>query len=500
MPDEAGHHDAAHHDDAGSLSNADLAPVKPGQRTWSTWNIAALWIGMVVQIPTYTIAAEAINQGMNWWQATFTVLLGNLIVLVPMILNGHGGTKYGVPFPVLIRASFGTVGAHIPSIARGLVACGWFGIQSWIGGSAIYTIAVTLGWIDPTGAMTLPVLHLTPAELLCFLLFWAINLAIILAGIESIRWLESFAAPVLLAAGIALLVWALMKAHDKGQLAAVFSSTTSFPDGVSFWHVFFPQLTAMVGFWATLSLNIPDFTRYARSQRSQVLGQVIGLPSTMTLFCLIGIFVTAASPIIFGQTIGNPVTLVGKLDNTTVIVISMIMLSLATLSTNLAANVVSPANGFSNVAPRRISFRTGALITCAIGVVIFPWRLYEDLGNYIFVWLIGYSALLGPIAGIMLCDYFVLRRTRLDRDALYDPRGPYRGINRAAMAAVTVAVLPNLPGFTHAAAKWAPFPGPIQGVFDAIYTYAWFVGFAIAFILYACLRRGRPWNQPPIRP
>ncbi|MCH2133345.1 MAG: NCS1 family nucleobase:cation symporter-1 [Phycisphaerales bacterium] len=461
-----------------SLSNPDLAPVPPEGRTWSRWNIAALWIGMSVCVPTYLLASGMIEAGMNWWQAVLTVLLANLIVLAPMILNGHGGTKYGIPFPVLARASFGTTGAHIPAIARALVACGWFGIQTWIGGAAIYSILGTLGWIDAAAdTHTLGFLNITALQLLCFLAFWVVHVAIVITGIESIKIFEAWAAPFLILCGLALLVWAFTTVDD---VSALFTSEVTRPEGVSFWSIFIPSLTATVGFWATLSLNIPDFTRYCRSQKDQALGQLYGLPTTMTLFCFIGIIVTGASVVIYGKALWDPVELVQRMGTPWVVVASMLVLMIATLSTNLAANVVSPANGFSNIAPRRISFRTGALATCVIGVVIMPWRLVTDHEKYVETWLIGYSALLGPIAGIMLCDYFIVRRTTLDVDDLYDPRGQYRGSNWAAIAALILGVLPNLPGFINAATKIAIF-GPI---FDTIYSYGWFVGLPVAAIFY----------------
>lgn len=470
------------------LTNPDLAPVPPDKRTWSKWHIAALWVGMSVCIPTYMIAGSLISNGMNWWQAVLTVLLANLIVLVPMVLNGHAGTKYGIPFPVLVRSSFGTFGAHIPSIARSLVACGWFGIQTWIGAGALYSLVLTLGLVaqEPENA-AVPFLGITAIEFGCFLVFWLVQVVIIMCGINSIKWLETWAAPFLIVAGIALLVWALMKVSTtQTGIAALFTSKTNYLPGESFWTVFFPMLTATVGFWATLSLNIPDFTRYCRSQKDQVVGQLIGLPPTMTIFCFIGIIVTSATVFIFGEEIWQPVEVVNRLGSKPVVVVSMLAILLATLSTNLAANVVSPANGFSNLAPRLISFRFGALMTCVIGVVIMPWKLMDNLGAYIFTWLIGYSALLGPIAGIMICDYFIVRRRRLDVEALYDGRGQYAGVNWVAIVALVLAVIPNIPGFINSVTLSA---GTIEAYFppfwDTIYLYAWFVGFLIGMVVYA---------------
>jgi NCS1 family nucleobase:cation symporter-1 len=467
------------------LINTDLAPVSPDERTWSSWNIAALWIGMAVCIPTYMLAGGMISLGMNWWQATLTVMAGNFIVLIPMILNGHAGTKLGVPFPVLVRASFGVNGAHIPSIARSLVACGWFGIQCWIGGAALYTILGILGVFDPAlDTNKIPVLGITAIQFASFLVFWLIHVVIVIRGIDSIKVLESWAAPFLIASGVALLIWAVFRVDNPTQL---FSSKTNFADGSNFWKVFFPQLTAMVGFWATLSLNIPDFTRYCKSQKSQAVGQLIGLPPTMTLFCFIGIIVTGATVILYGEAIWNPVDLVAKMGSPTIVIISMIALLIATLSTNLAANVVSPANGFSNISPTRISFRIGGLITCFIGVIMMPWRLISDTQGYIFTWLIGYSALIGPIVGIMLCDYFLIRKTNIDTEELYRAEGNFKGINWRAMFTLAIAIIPNIPGFINAASDKTIFPA----YFDLIYTYAWFVGVLVSVILYWILMKSK---------
>ena len=464
------------------LINPDIAPVSQEERTWNKWHLAALWIGMSVCIPTYMLAASMIQAGMTWWQSVLTVMLGNLIVLVPMILMGHAGTKYGIPFPVLARASFGTKGAHIPAIARSLVACGWFGIQTWIGGFAIYQVLGVLGWIDVAGdTNVLPILEITALQFLCFIAFWVLNFVIVLKGIDCIKWLESWAAPFLIIMGLAILIWAAIKV---GGVAQMFPAAPE--DPAPFWPMFFPQLTAMVGFWATLSLNIPDFTRYCKSQKDQALGQLIGLPTTMTLFSFIGIAVTSATIVIFGSAIWDPILLVGQLGSTTAVVISLIALTVATLSTNIAANVVSPANGFANISPRKISFRTGGIITCVIGIVIMPWRLYNDLGDYIFTWLIGYSALLGPIAGIMICDYFITRRTKLNADDLYSSTGRYAGFRWSTVIILLISVAPNLPGFINAAFKTDLFPE----FFNQLYSYAWFVGITIAFVLYGILNLG----------
>ena len=472
------------------LYNKDLAPVPSSRRTWSMWSIAALWVGMAICITTYTLASSLIEQGMNWKQAIFIIFLGNLIVLIPMTLNAHPGTAYGIPFPVLVRASFGTLGSNIPALMRALVACGWFGIQTWIGGAAIYAMSSIIFGFDTTHKEVLPFLGISPGELLCFLIFWAINIFIIVRGMDSIKWLEIFSAPFLILTGFGLLVWAYLAAKGWGP---ILSQPSKFHSLGEFWPAFAAGLTAMVGYWATLSLNIPDFSRFAKSQRDQIAGQALGLPLSMTFYAFIGVAVTSATVIVFGKVIWDPVGLMQRFHSPILSFIALITLAIATLSTNLAANVVSPANDFSNLAPRFISFKTGGIITGIIGILMFPWKLYADPSGYIFTWLIGYSALLGPIGGIMIADYFVYRKRQLEVDDLYREDGRYRysgGFSAVAILTLMLAVLPNLPGFLVnvkllSAESVPPF-------LVALYNYAWFVGFTIAFVVYLLLRRILP--------
>ena len=474
------------------LWNEDLAPVLPSARTWNAKSYAALWVAMVACVPTYMLAGGLIAAGMNWFQAVLTVFLGNVIVLIPMLAIGHMGAKYGVPFPVLLRSAFGPHGAKIPAVARGLVACGWFGINTWVGGSAIYVILNSL-----TGGIfhgsPLPVLGIDLAQTICFLLFWAMHLYFIRHGTESIRVLEVLAAPFLLAMALALLIWAYVTAGGFGEML---SAPSQFIEGGAkegqFWTTFFLSLTGMVGFWATMALNIPDFTRFAKNQKAQIIGQAIGLPLPMAFFAFISVAVTSATVTIYGEAVWNPVDLAGRMGGGGVI-LALAALVIATLTTNLAANIVAPAYGFSNLAPSKISFRMGGYITAAVGIMIFPWKLVEDAGAYIFTWLVGYSALLGPIAGILIADYFLLRRTKLSVDDLFKMDGAYgakNGWNIAGLLAFVIGVLPNLPGFLHAAGAVDSVPA----IFDGVYTYAWFVGFVVAGTTYFLMtqRRTKP--------
>ncbi len=447
---------------ASSLYNEDLAPVPTEKRTWGIYNYASLWVAMSVCIPTYMLASGLIAGGMSWKQAIGTILLGNVIVLIPMILNAHAGAKYGIPFPVLVRASFGTRGANVPAVLRALVACGWFGIQSWIGGQAIYSMLQVL-WPAVASSVWTP--------WICFYSFWLLTMAVIWRGIDTIKYLEGIGAPFMLAVGLLLLWWISRKA---GGLGPVLQTPSKFQTTGEFMKFFIPSLTGMVGFWATVALNIPDFTRYARSQKAQMIGQALGLPASMTIYSFIGVAVTSASVILFGQAIWDPVALLARFHEPVIASIALVALLVATLNTNVAANVVSPSNDFSNLNPRLISFRTGGLITGVVGVMMMPWKLLTDFQSYIFGWLVGYSGLLGPVAGIMITDYFLLRRTYLDVGELYNPAGIYRygsGVNYRAIVALIAGVVVALIGLLVPPLRW-------------LYDYAWFVGFFVSSATY----------------
>ncbi|WDD91293.1 NCS1 family nucleobase:cation symporter-1 [Burkholderia sp. FERM BP-3421] len=489
---------------AGGLFNDDLAPTGVAQRTWRWHHFAALWVGMVMNIASYMLAAGLTDQGMSPVQAVLTVLLGNLIVLAPMILIGHAGAKYGIPYAVLVRTSFGTQGAKLPALLRAVVACGWYGIQTWLGGSAIYTLLNILTGNALHGP-ALPLLGITAGQLACFLGFWALQLYFVIRGTESIRWLESWSAPIKIVMCAVLVAWACSKAGGVGSMLA---QPSQFVAGGrkagQFWATFWPGLTAMVGFWATLALNIPDFTRFARSQRDQMIGQSLGLPIPMALLSVVSVVVTSATVVIYGKAIWDPIDLASRMEGIGV-GIALVILTLDTMCCNLAANLVGPAYDFSSLWPRAVSYRTGGLITAGLAVAMMPWKILATTEGYIFTWLIGYSALLGPVAGIMVVDYFAIRRTRIDVAQLFEPRGAYAyagGWNLAAVAALVLGVLPNLPGFLHEA-----FPGAFPGVpalFRHLYTYAWFVGLVIAAAVYGVLmlaagcrarEAGNPFHQ-----
>lgn len=478
-----------------TLSNADLIPTTAAQRTWRWYHFAALWVGMVMCIPAYTLAASLIESGMSWRQAVGTVFLGNLIVLVPMLLIGHAGAKYGIPYAVLARASFGTRGARLPALLRALVACGWYGIQTWFGGQMIYTLAgVLLG--HPLTGDPLPGLGISAAQFGCFLLFWALQFWFVVHGIEAIRKLETYTAPLKILICFVLLWWAWDKA---GGFGPILDQPSAFVEGGrkagQFSAVFWPSLTAMVGFWATLALNIPDFTRFAKTQRDQLVGQALGLPLPMGLLAALAVFVTSATVVIYGKALWDPVDLASRMTGAAVL-IALIVLLIDTVSVNLAANLVGPAYDFSALAPGKVSYKLGGMLTAGLAIVMMPWKILASTEGYVFTWLIGYSALLGPVAGILIVDYYLLRRTELVVADLYREGGCYSyrgGWNAAALIAFAVGVAPNIPGFLNAAFP-AAFP-EVGSLFKAIYTYAWFAGLALAAVVYGVLMTGKVQPQ-----
>jgi NCS1 family nucleobase:cation symporter-1 len=455
--------------------NDDIAPTRASQRTWSRWNVAALWVGMAICVPTYTLGGVLTAYfGLSVSEALWTILFANIIVLVPLTLNAFPGTRYGIPCPVVLRASFGIIGSNVPSLIRAIVACGWFGVQTLFGGIAIHLLLAEMfdGWAALGGT----------GEVLGFFIFWVANIAVVIRGAESIKRLETLAAPMLLIVAIGLIIWAM----PKVSMQEVLSTPASRPADAPFLPYFMAALTAMVGFWATLSLNIPDFSRFARSQRSQVIGQIIGLPLTMLLFAGLGVVLTAASAELVGQTISDPINLIGKIDNPLWVVLSMLMIILATISTNTAANIVSPTNVFQNVAPKYINENKGVIITGIIGIVLMSWELLKKLGwletdvsveSLYSNWLIGYSSLLGPIAGIMVVDYFLVKDQAYDVLALYKDDAGYPAWNRAGFIAFLVPVGLTLVAITTGALSW-------------FYTYGWFTGSILGGLIYYFAARG----------
>jgi len=458
--------------------NDDIAPTKVSQRTWNTWNVAALWVGMAICVPTYTLGGVLTSYfGLSIIEALITILVANIIILIPLTLNAYPGTKFGIPFPVLLRSSFGIYGSNLPAMIRALIACGWFGIQTMFGGLAIHLLfsAMSSSWAALGGT----------GEVIGFFIFWVLNIYVVIKGSESIKWMETLAAPLLLAVGVGLIFWAA----PNIDVAELMSAPANRPEGASVWSYFFGGLTAMVGFWATLSLNIPDFSRFVRTQKDQVWGQIIGLPVTMFLFATLGVIMTAASPRLVGESISDPISLIGKIDSPFWVAIAMVFIIIATISTNTAANVVSPTNDFQNVMPKYINMKRGTLLTGLVGILLMGWELLIKLDwvqsdvsveSMYSNWLLGYSSLLGPIAGIMIVDYFFIKKQNLNLVDLYKKDGEYPAINKAGMIAFFVPVALTILALTTKNLMW-------------FYDYGWFTGSALGGIIYAlmCSKQNR---------
>lgn len=457
-----------------SRYNSDIAPTRIAERTWNKWNIASLWVGMSICVPTYTLGGVLTAYfGLSVMEALAAIFLANVIILIPLTLNAFPGTKYGIPFPVVLRSSFGIIGSNVPALIRAVVACGWFGIQTMFGGIAVHLLfsAISDGWASLGGK----------GEVAGFFIFWVANLWVVIRGADSIRRLEAIAAPLLLIVGTGLIVWA----WPQASITELVATPANRPADASLVGYFMAGLTAMVGFWATLSLNIPDFSRFAKSQRSQITGQVIGLPVTMFLFAGLGVLMTAASQQLVGETVSDPINLIGKIDNDFWVGGAMILIILATISTNTAANIVSPTNDFQNVAPKLINHTKGVIVTGLIGLGLMSWELAKKMGwlvsdvsveSLYSNWLLGYSSLLGPIAGIMIVDYFLVRKQEYDLPALYLNGSTYPAWNTAGFIAFLVPV-----GLTVVAIT--------TGAFGWFYNYGWFSGSILGALIYYAMSR-----------
>jgi NCS1 family nucleobase:cation symporter-1 len=461
--------------------NESIAPTSAKSRNWTTKDFAILWISISATVVTYMSGSTLMALGMLWWQALFTVFLGTTITLIPIILNSHVGAKYGIPFPVYCRASFGLNGANLPVLIRALVACGWFGIVSWIGAQAFYMIILVF-YPGVKHLSPIPFLDINFMQIICIVLFLSLHGLALLRGMNSIKFLLNIKAPLLALVGIVLLFWALPYLNSSA-LTSIENIATS--GGSNFWKVFPSAMTSVIALSVALSVNIADFSRFSKSQKSHVIGQAIGLPLTMIFFAFVGIAVSAATLAIYGEVIWDPVELLGKAPNTTILISGSAIIIIASLTTNIAANLVSAANDFSNFWPKRISFKTGGFITIILGLLIQPWKILANSNGYIYKWLLSYTCFFGAIGGILIADYYLVRKKKLNVENLYLRNGEYwykNGFNIKAIIAFVLAIMPCIPGMLNTM-------GIIKsrGFFIALYDYNWFVGFIISFVAYALL-------------
>lgn len=485
-----------------AVVNDDLRPVPLARRRWTTYDFMALWVGMAHNVASWTLASGLIAVGMNWVQAVGTIAFANILILVPMLLTGHAGTKYGIPFPVFARASFGVRGANLPALVRAAVACAWFGIQSWIGGEAIFVLTGKLfgdSWLHAGLFGGYPW-----TQWMSFALFWVLEVAIVMRGMEALRRFESWAAPLVVVGAAVLLIWIAVRAGGFGPLVR---EPSELGWGREFWKVLCPSLMAVVGSWSTLSLNMPDFTRFGDSQRAQMRGQALGLPTTMTLFAVLAVLVTSGTQVVYGEPIWDPVQVSAKMDSAVGTLFALTVVLIATLSVNIPANIISSAYDLANLAPKAIGFRTGALITSIAGVLIMPWKLIADPHTYIYTWLHVVGSLLGTVAGVLIADYWLVRRTRLVVADLYRRRGRYWYVGgwnwRATLAFALGGLLAIGGSYSTIIDDVAQGPFPSDGFIPALRPladYGWAVGLGSALLIYLLLARpGRRHSAPARR-
>lgn len=405
------------------LYNKDLAPVPFAKRTWGYYEFIAIWVGMSVCVPTWMLGASMVDAGFNWAIVVGTIALGNLIVLIPMILNSFAGAKYGIPFPVFLRSAFGIYGANIPALLRAVVAIGWFGIQTMVMAFAIDGILVEL---SPTGyggmAGSVGFFNLPAHTVISFFISWIMTVVICYYSspkhsAPGVKWLNDISAPILIVIGLGLLWWGYAKAGGWGPILNQ-PTTASW----SIWPAF---LTAMVAYWATLAINISDLTRFAKNQKVQYIGQTVGMPTTMTLYSFIGVAVTSATVVIYGAAIWDPVALMIKTGSLFFIYIGLIFVILATLTTNIAANMIAPINDVMHVYPKKLNWEVTTIIISIIGILMQPWRFLADPNAYIWTWLLGYGAFLGPVAGVVVADFWLIRKQTIKLDDIYQKDGYY---------------------------------------------------------------------------
>jgi NCS1 family nucleobase:cation symporter-1 len=494
------------------LYNKDLAPTPARLRNWGLYSFLAFWIGCCVVIPSWSLANIGLVFGFDPLTSIMVVILGNAIVTVPLLLNSHVGAKYGIPFPVFVRASFGTWGANIAALLRGIVACGWFGIESWLGGYAMYVLLTILfPQLADTATINLgPVILPGLMQTVMFLVFLVIQVWIAIAappwkGSRAIKTMFDWSAPFLLAFTLFLFVYLGAKVGFDKMLSFSLSPDKPLGGGFYFW---FLLLNINVGFWATMALNISDVTRFAKDQTRQMIGQAVGLIGTMAFFSAMGVFVTAGGVLAYPQTradtanqaatatnLWNPINLFAQLNadlGAVIIVFALVFVVLAQLSTNVGANVIAPANDFQNLAPKRLNWTAGVLITAILGTIIQPWNLFFNAMTYAVNWLSGYGAFLGAIGGIMIADYWLLRHQKLNLLELYRENGVYSyrngwGVNPYAIIALLIGILPPVIGWLHVIGWFINIPGYAGSWLDWLQTGSWFWSFFTSLISYYVL-------------
>jgi NCS1 family nucleobase:cation symporter-1 len=457
---------------APGLTNNDLLPTGESERRWTWWHFAALWMGMVHNIFNFTWIGGLVVLGMSVWQALAVALAGNLVQTALIGLNGRVGAHYGLPFAVWARSAFGVYGANVAALARGAVAVGWFGVQSYLAATAINLLITTVvpGW-GRVGHSSF--LGMAPSLWAVVVGYWLLNFVVVRNGMGTIRRFESWAGPAIFVVMAILLVWVVVRAGGAGSLlhqhAARYPTTSDF-----LAHGFVPAVSLYIaGSWAAMVLNIPDLTRFARSNRQQFWGTMIGLPAASLVYFGMAAVIVSAVQRLYGQTLWNPTDVLATIGNPALSIVGATLLAIATISVNIPANIVSPAYDLTNLLPRLLTFRTAAYLSIVLGFLAMPWQLLSSPETLYSV-LHNIGVVIGPITGIMLADYFVIRRQRMDVAQLFSSMGRYR--YRAGYNPVALTVLALVVALLLAAEA--------SSRLHDVYEHAWLVGVSTAFIGY----------------
>ncbi|MCL2355266.1 MAG: cytosine permease, partial [Oscillospiraceae bacterium] len=451
--------------------NNDLSPADLSKRTWGTYTFFSCWVGMNICIPAYQMASSAIAMGLSWWLSLVLVFSGNLIILIPMLLNSRAGIKYGITFPVYARSVFGIRGAQIPVIIRSVIGAAWTGILIWLGAESLQ-VALELIFEPWQGFRY--------GQAVCYIFFWILNIGFTLGGSDVFKKLKEYSTPLLGLFCIGLSIWGIRATYQAGYVAIDAIRYLNISSNINVRQTITVFLVANISYYSTWAMNVSDLSRFAKNEKSHHIGIIVGLPLSMMLIAFCGIFVTGASKLIFGEPMWNPNDVVLAIGNRWGALFAAIAILLATLSTNVTTNILPPANGLTNLYPRKVSYKTGVIITGIIATAIQPWRLVADPSGYIYDWLSTYGILTGPFASILICDYFLFKKQTLSLVDLYSGHGSnywyYKGFNLRAILAWCFAVIPSIAGI---------FIAPLRVLRD----YGWILSFVLGFIIYFILTK-----------
>ncbi|WP_342514415.1 NCS1 family nucleobase:cation symporter [Sporosarcina sp. FSL K6-1522] len=451
----------------------DLMPTSPKERKWKIGNYFSLWMGNVHNVPAYVTIGGFFALGLSVGQVFWSIVIASIILAGVMVLSGHAGAKYGIPFSMLLRTSYGTKGAMLPGIIRGCIAAVmWFGFQTYAG-SLAFTILIGKLWpayLHLGGDWNL--FGLSLPGLISFIAFWLFNILFVFGGMKILGKFIKLLSPLVYVVFGGMAIWAIQLA---GGITPILEHTSKGVEGNT-TLVFIASISAILATWAAPIVSASDFTREARSQKDQSIGQIAGLITTYLLFAVAAIAVIVGSEIAFGTPIWNVLDVVDRFDNNFAIGISVLTICMTTLAVNITGNIIPAGYQLSALFPKHLTFRTGALLAAIVGFLIMPWKLMEDATSiFMFLGIIG--GLLSPVLGVMLTHYFIVAKRILNLEELYAINGKYNYKNGVHVPAV-VATLGG--GIVSIIGQFVPILKPL-------YDISFFSGFVVASLIYIAL-------------